>query len=219
MEWRMPEPDFSVVLVEVERAAVSPALRFRIAVSNGSGTAIENLALQCQLRIEPVRRTYGQGEHEGLRDLFGDAPRWGETLKSFLWAIVPASVPAFAARTEFDLLVPCSFDFNVAATKYFYGLEDGEVPLTLLFSGSVFYRDADDRLQIAQLPWSKETRHRLAVRLWQEMFDHYYPDTVWLQVGRDTFGKLDRLKQENGLPSLEHALGHLLDGAAGRPLS
>ncbi|HEY3778819.1 MAG TPA: DUF6084 family protein [Rhizomicrobium sp.] len=215
----MPELDFSVADVEVERYAVSPALRFHVVAANRSGVAIENLALQCQLRIEPGRRTYHEGEHERLRDLFGDAPRWGKTLKSFLWAIVPASVPVFAESTVFDLVVPCSFDFNVAATKYFHGLKDGEVPLTLLFSGSVFYRDSNDRLQIGQIPWSNEARHRLPVRLWQEMFDRYYPDAVWLQVGRDTFEKLDLLKQQNGLPSLEHALGHLLDGAVGRPMS
>ena len=61
-----------------------------------------------------------------------------------------------------DLPVPCSFDFNVAATKYFYGLEGGEVPLAFLFSGTVFYRDADDFLQMEQIPWSKEAEYRLS---------------------------------------------------------
>ena len=37
-----------------------------------------------------------------------------------------------------------AFDFNIAATKYFDGLDDGEVPLEFLFSGSTFYRDEDD---------------------------------------------------------------------------
>ena len=34
--------------------------------------------------------------------------------------------------------MPLSYDVDVAAHKYLAGLEDGEVPLLLLFSGTVF---------------------------------------------------------------------------------
>ena len=47
--------------------------------------------------------------------------------------------------------VPCTFDFNVAATKYFDGLETGEVSSELQFSGTVFYRDWSGLLQVMQI--------------------------------------------------------------------
>jgi hypothetical protein len=52
-----------------------------------------------------------------------------------------------------DLSVPCTFDFNVAATKYFYGIESGDVPLMFLFNGAVFYEDNDGRLQLGPIPF------------------------------------------------------------------
>ena len=96
-------------------------------------------------------------------------------------------VPAFDGQRIVDLPVPCSFDFNVAATKYFFGLEGGEVPLAFLFSGTVFYRDADGFLQMDLISWSKEANYRLPVRIWQELMDFYYPNTVWLRIDREVF--------------------------------
>ena len=47
-------------------------------------------------------------------------------------------VPGFTGSTELDLPVPLTYDMEIGATRYFAGLEDGEVPLLLLFSGTVF---------------------------------------------------------------------------------
>jgi hypothetical protein len=216
----MVELDFAVVGASPEPYALSPTLRFSlIAATRGEDPAVHNVSLQCQIRIDAARRGYGPREHDSLRDLFGDKARWGETLHSFLWVQVPGSIPAFTEKTRFDLLVPCSFDFNIAATKYFHGLSDGEVPLSLLFSGSVFYRDADGALQIGQISWSRETAYRLPVRVWQAMMEHYYPDGAWLHIGRDTFEKLYRLKRLTGAPTFEHALESLLAGGAMEPVS
>ena len=99
-----------------------------------------------------------------MRDLFGEPQRWGQTLRSMLWTHTSAQLPAFEGDRLISLPVQCSYDFNVAATKYFYALEGGEVPLVLLFSGTVFYRDPDTgALQIDQMPWSKEAACRLPV--------------------------------------------------------
>ena len=115
-----------------------------------------------------------------------------------------------------SLPVPCSFDFNVAATKYFDGLDEGAAPLALLFSGSVFYRDPTDRLQIAQIPWSKEASCRLPVGLWRQMMDQYYPDSAWLRLPRALFEELSRYKRQRGLPTFEAALQRLLDASQRR---
>jgi hypothetical protein len=204
----MPELAFALLGVEIERYAATPTLRFRLRIT--AGQPVENIALQCQLRIEPMRRGYGGGEHDKLADLFGERARWGETLKSFLWAIVPVSVPRFEGSTEVDILVPCSFDFDVAATKYFHGLESGEVPVAILFSGSIFWRDAQDRLQIGQLSWSHGINHRLPATLWHELMNQYYPNAAWLRLDRDTFERLYALKRQLGAASFDSALGHLL---------
>jgi hypothetical protein len=106
--------------------------------------------------------------------------------------------------------VPCTFDFNVAATKFFGGLETGEVPLLLLFSGTMFYRDEVGDLQVGQISWDKEAQFRLPVKVWQEMMEHYYPNSAWLNLRRDVFEKLQNYKMRGGLPTFEQALESLL---------
>lgn len=113
-----------------------------------------------------------------------------------------------------ELPVPCSYDFNVAATKYFYALAAGDVPLTLLFSGTMFYAADDGRLQVAQIPWDQEADFRLPVQVWRELMEHYYPNSAWLCLRRDIFDRLYAFKREHGLPTWEQALEQLLPVAA-----
>ena len=215
----MVELDFIVESVEVERHAIAPLLQFDLRIVNSSPDAcLLNVMLSCQIRIDPARRRYVPPAHDLLSDLFGPPDRWAHTLQSFLWTHVNVLVQAFEVECVIKLPVPCSFDFNVAVTKYFHGVEDGEVPLRFLFSGSVFYRDAEGSLQIGQVAWSKASAYRLPVRVWRSMMDHYYPQTTWLCLHRDAFDQLYRYKCAKGLPSFEQALHHLLDAhPAGLP--
>ncbi len=201
---------FTVEGVEVERFAATPTLLFKLCV-DAKAAAVQNVLLQCQIRIEATRRRYAPQERERLADLFGEAHRWDDTLRGMLWTHVAAQVTAFEGEGRVDLRVPCSFDFNVAATKYFYGLEGGEVPLTLLFSGTVFYRDDDGFLQMAQIPWSKEAEYRLPVAVWQQMMDVYYPGSVWLRIDRGVFEDIYRYKRREGFTDWEQTLRALLD--------
>lgn len=208
----MVDLDFTIEGVEVERHAIAPLLQFILRTKTRTAeAAVLNVLLNCQIRIEPARRAYGQPEHDRLSDLFGAPERWGQTLQSFLWTHTNLLIPAFAGERSDKMPVPCSFDFNVAATKYFHGIEDGEVPLNFLFSGSVFYRNVEGDLQISQIAWSKECAFRLPVQIWRSMMDHYYPQTAWLCLRRDAFDGLYRYKRVQGLPSFEHALDRLLD--------
>ena len=106
--------------------------------------------------------------------------------------------------------VTSTFDFNLAATKYFYGLDEGDIPLSLLFSGTVFYRDEDGFLQMAPIPWSKETSCRLPVAVWREMMDLHYPGSNWLRLERPVFDDLYRYKRRRGFTSWEETLRDLL---------
>jgi hypothetical protein len=218
----MPDLNF-----EVERAlplahAAAPQLVFKLRITEtgaagddaDGATAISAVALRCQIRIESARRRYAPPEQDRLRDLFDAPSRWGQTLRSLLWTQTGLVVPAFTGHTVVDLPVPCTFDFNIAATKYFYALEDGDVPLTLLFSGSVFYADPDGgRLQVSPIPWEKETGFRLPVQVWKEMMEHYYPNTAWLCLRRDVFDRLYLFKRRHGLPTWELALERLLEAS------
>jgi hypothetical protein len=113
-----------------------------------------------------------------------------------------------------ELPVPCTFDFNVAATKYFSALDDGDVPLYFLFSGTIFHADEDGALQVAPISWEKEANFQLPVRVWKEMMDLYYPNTAWLCLQKDVFDRLYQYKMRRGDPTWEQALDRLL-GQAG----
>ena len=88
--------------------------------------------LQVQIQIHPTLRSYQPAEKEKLGELFGTPDRWGQTLRARLWTHANVNVPQFSGRTEAVLSVQCTFDLNVSATKYFYALEVGEVPLLFL---------------------------------------------------------------------------------------
>jgi hypothetical protein len=207
----VPDLSFEVEKAEATQFAAVPTLGFKLRVTNGDKQElIHTVALRCQIMIEPARRRYAAGEQKRLHDLFGEPERWSQTLRSMLWTHASAVVSAFNESASVDLQVPCSFDFNVAATKYFAGLEDGEVPLSFLFSGTIFYAGESGALQVAQIPWEKEGRFRLPISVWKEMMDIYYPNSAWLCLRRDVFVRLYQYKVDRGLPTWEQALEALL---------
>jgi hypothetical protein len=216
----MPELNFKVEGAEPVPYAASPLLNFKLRISDAAGpdaTRIPAVALRCQVRIEPTRRKYAVPEQERLLDLFGEPARWGQTLRSMLWTNTSLIVPPFTGETLVDLPVPCTYDFNLAATKYFYALEDGEVFLSLLFSGTIFYADDEDGpLQTSPISWEKEAVFRLPVPVWKAMMNHYYPNSAWLCLRQDVFDQLYLYKSRLGLPTWEQALERLLEAARER---
>jgi hypothetical protein len=207
----MPDLSFSIDSAQATRFAAVPTLAFRLAIKQApGGERIENILLQAQIQIDATRRRYSAEEQVGLHDLFGDVAGWSRTLRTMHWTHAPVLVPAFEEEVEVDLAVPCTFDFNVAATKYFHALEEGVVPLTFLFSGTIFYRDDNGGLQATRIPWSKEAQYRLPVDVWRGMMDAYYPNTAWLCLQRDVFEKLAAFKRDRGIPTWERALEELL---------
>jgi hypothetical protein len=208
----MPDLSFQVHSAEPQFHSASPLLMFKIGIVNTSLTErIHTVSLRCQIQIEATRRHYTADERDGLIDLFGDPERWNQTLRTMLWTHTSVIAPAFTESAVVDVPVPCTFDFNVAATKYFAGLEDGEVPLCLQFSGTIFYEGAYRTLQVAQIPWNKEARYRLPVNIWQDMMDAYYPNSAWLRLPRDVFNRFHQFKMRRGIPTPERALEMLLE--------
>jgi hypothetical protein len=207
----VPELSFQIEKAEPQRFTVAPTLLFKLRISNAvANETVHSVALRCQIQLEVTRRQYSAEDQKQLSDLFGDAERWGQTLKTMLWTHASVVAPAFQDSAAVDLPVPCTFDFNVAATKYFHGLADGDVPLCFLFSGTVFYADGSGALQVAPIPWDKEARFRLPVKSWREMMDIYYPNTAWLCLRRDVFERLYQYKVQHGIPTWEQALERIL---------
>ena len=209
--------NFEILSAEPLSYAAVPQLIFKLRIARpGGGMLVQNIALRCQIQIESTHRRYNGDEKERLRDLFDEPSRWSQTLRTMLWTHVNVNVPSFAEAVTVDVPVECSFDFNIAATKYFAALEKDEIPLLFQFSGTVFYTDEAGALQIAQIPWSKESKFRLPVGDWQAMMDIYYPNSAWLRLRRDTFERLYEFKVKHGIPTWEQALEKLLNSSESR---
>ncbi len=211
----MPDLQFTIESTDAVPYAAVPMVVFKVRiVNNPSDQVVHTVALRAQIQIEATRRNYDANEQAKLLDLFGEPDRWGQTLRSMLWTHASAVVPRFAGDTLADISVPCSFDFNIAATKYFHGMRSGDLPLCFQFSGTVFYQGEDETLQVAPISWDKEAKYRLPVTVWKDLMDAYYPSSVWLSLQRDTFERLYQYKVREGIPTWEETLERALTALA-----
>jgi len=195
----MPDLNFKVIGVEALSQSLTPLLQFKLEVKNEPSTeTIQAVLLHAQIQIQSAARGYTTREKEKLSELFGSPDRWGQTLRNRLWTHAQANVGPFSGSTQIVLTVPCSYDLNLAATKYFYGLEEGEIVLLFLFSGSVFYVAEDGRIQVGQISWNKECSYRMPVRFWQELIEGHYPQSAWIYLNREVFDRLYAFKRQHG---------------------
>ncbi|MFD3696155.1 DUF6084 family protein [Streptomyces sp. NPDC058646] len=207
---------FTCTGVRADPYAAGPTLVFRLRVTAGPRTRVHALALRCQIRIEPAKRGYGPTEAEGLADLFGERSRWGTTLQPVQFAQVALMVPSFTEETETDLVVPCSYDMDIAASRYFSALDTGEVPLLMLFSGTAFTGARGFRVE--PVPWDREAAYRMPVAVWREMVEQHFPGCGWLRLPRDTMTELLAFRSRHALASWEATVRALLDAAdSGKP--
>jgi hypothetical protein len=207
----MPDLRLSIEGAEVVQYAAAPLLAFKLRIANHpSEETIHTVALRAQIQIEATRRNYDADEQARLLDLFGQPDRWGQTLRSMLWTHASVVVPRFTGSALVDIVVPCTFDFNIAATKYFHGVASGDLPLCFQFSGTVFYQGENETLQVAPISWDKEAKYRLPVKVWKGLMEVYYTNSAWLALQRDTFEKLYQFKMREGIPTWEEALERAL---------
>ncbi len=192
-----------------ERYALTPTLTFTVRIAETTGTPVHAVALRCQIRIEPQRRTYTDAEAARLVDLFGDASRWADSLRPMQFAAVSTIVPGFTGAIDVDVPVPCSYDLEIALTRYLDALDDGAVSLLWLFSGTAFL-DGGQGFTVEQVPWSAESRYRMPVSVWREMVERDFPGARWLRCSRETLDALGRYKSRHALPTWDHAIGALL---------
>jgi hypothetical protein len=207
----MPDLSFEVISAEVAPYSVIPLLIFKMRIVNEvEEEQIQNISLKSQIMLTVTQRHYSAEEKAKLKDLFGEPERWGKTLRTFLWTNVTTVVPRFSGSTIVDLPVPCSYDFEVVSTKYFNALQDDEIPLNFLFSGTIFYEGEAGNLQIGQIPWSKEANYHLPVALWKDAIATAFPNTAWIRLQKDVFDQLYQYKITHGLITWEEVLARLL---------
>jgi hypothetical protein len=211
----MAELTFGCTQARAERYAATPTLSFTLSITESTGVRVHAIALRCQIRIEPHRRRYSADEARRLNDLFGDTSRWAQTLKPIQLASVSAMVPGFTSATQLEVPVPCTYDLEVASARYLQGLDDGTIPLLLLFSGTVFIAHGES-MRVELIPWSCEASYRMPVRAWQDVVDEHVPGSAWLRCTRDTLDALAAFKTARALPTWDATLSALL-AAAGDP--
>ena len=206
---------FEVLGAQAEPYAAVPTLSLRLRVVEAEGRPVHAVALRAQIMIEPQRRTYSPGEEDRLLELFGETPRWGDTLRPFLWTHAGMMVPGFTGSIDVDLPVPVTYDFEVAAAKYLHALDGGEMPILLLFSGTIFSPGATG-FSAEPIAWHEEARFRLPVLVWRNVMDLYFPGGGWLRLQRETLDALQRFKARRALPSWDLVIEQLLRASAER---
>nr|WP_211176917.1 DUF6084 family protein [Pseudonocardia acidicola] len=197
-----------------EPYAAGPGLELDLQVDEGSGRKVHAVALRCQIRIDPRKRRYSAEETARLGDLFGEPSRWGETLNLLQLATVSVMLPPFTGRTTVPVSVPLTYDLDIATTKYFHGLSDGEVPLLLLFSGTMFYA-GDAGVQVGLVSWNEEAEHRLPVAVWRATMDEHFPGSTWIRVRRETVDALAAYRSARTITSWDDTIEQLLEEARG----
>lgn len=208
----MAQLSFEVLGARAEPYAVVPTISFALRVGEADGKPIHTIALRCQVQIEPRRRPYSAAEEARLLELFGEPRRFGDTLNTLLWTQASVMVPGFAGSTEVTLPITCTYDFEVTAAKYFQALDEGEIPLLFLFSGTIFAKNGSG-LMVEPVPWQHEASFRLPVRIWREVMDQYFPGSAWIRLRRENFDALQRFKARRALPTWDDAVEALLQVA------
>jgi len=205
----VPELSFAVEGAEPLAHAAVPTLRFALRIESRDGRPIRSILLDTQIQIAARRRPYDAAAHDRLFELFGPVANWGTSLRTLLWTRTTLVVPPFTGTTTVDLHVPCSYDLEVMASRYFDALADGDVPLEFLFSGTVF---AGTPLQVTRISWEEEAGYRLPVRVWKETMDRHFRGTAWVRLGKDAFDRLSAYKSRRALASWDEAVDGLLEG-------
>jgi hypothetical protein len=210
----VPELTFAMQGAAPVAFAAAPTLALALRIDRVAGPAVRSILLDVQVQIAARRRAYGERAQERLPDLFGPVADWASGLHTVLWTRLTHVVHAFADETTVDLLVPCTYDLEVSASRYLDALDDGEVPLELLFSGSVFYAAADGRLQTARLSWEHEAEYRLPVAVWREAMERHFPGCAWVRLDRERYDRLAAYRARHALGRWEEVVDALLPEGA-----
>lgn len=214
---RGPEVTFEVLGCAHEPFAAQPTLRFEMGVSEPSGRDIYSISVTAQINFDPARREYDAATRDSLYELFGSPERWPSTTRSFLWTHSSALVHSFNDAHTFGLEVPCTADLEVVAARYVSALPDGEVPLTMHFTGRILYKAPNRQVQMVHIPWSTSCQYRMPVAVWKAMIKHHHGESGFALLHNDTIAQLQRYKRDRGLHSFDACVLDLLEQVPSDP--
>jgi hypothetical protein len=208
----MPDLRFAIGDVRSMSYSAVPTIVAPLRICNTvQDEPIQSIALNCQIQLQPLGRSYTAAEEASLLDLFGERSRWGQTMKPLHWMNQVLKVQPFHGEITVDLLLPCSFDLEIAVAKYLYGLEAGSVAGAVMLSGTIFYSGEAGVVQISQIPWDREALFQIPIAVWRNAMDAHYANHAFLRLPRATFDRLYRYKVSHGIPMWSDVMEQLLD--------
>ena len=188
----------------VERAAAPDARLHGPRRPTTPGARVYTIALTAVITIEPSKRRYDDAEPRAPGRAVRRARALGVDHDQLPLGAGRRAGAGFTGSTEFELAVPCTYDLELAATKYFDGLADGEAPLRFHFNGTVFYEADDGRMQIVQVPWDRSPRFRMPVEVWRGDDRRRLPVPRLGPAGHARRSSAcERRKAERGLPTFD----------------
>jgi hypothetical protein len=206
-----PELAFSVAEAQPLARAAVPTVALRLVAERTAGAPVVSATIGVRVDVAPALRA-NDGASDRLRELFGTPDQWGSTLGTLPWVRTTVLAGAFDERTTLDLLLPGSYDFDVAAVKYADALDGGDLPLELMFSGTMLY-EAGGAICAAPIPWDRQASYRLPMEAWRAAMRAVFGESPWVRLRRDRFDRLCDYKARAMLPTLDDAVDALLRAA------
>jgi hypothetical protein len=206
-----------VIGAQAAPQTAAPAVVLKLRIEEITGGCVRAAALRCQARIEPRGRRYSLEEQARLYELFGDVSQWDRTLRGVVWANASLVVPSFERRVDVELPIPCTYDLEVASAKYFHAVRDGDVPLTLLFSGTIFNVNGNG-LCVEPVPWDLEVGYRMPATVWRDAMDQFFPGGGWVRLQRETIDRLQAFRGRHAVVTWDEAIDLLLQDARNLPI-
>jgi hypothetical protein len=206
----VPRLEFAVTGARALPRAAVPTIALGLGIELLDGPPVRSLTVGVRVDIAPARRVYAEDEEERLGELFGTPDQWDASLGALPWTRTTVLVGPFSEGTKIEAPLPCTYDFDVAAAKYLNALGDGEIPIELMFSGTILYSDEERGVQAAPIPWDHEATFRLPVATWREAMRTSFGDSAWLRLPRPTFERLCAYRRRLGARDWQETIESLL---------
>jgi hypothetical protein len=206
-----PQLAFAVTGARALPGAAVPTIALTLAIEKLAGAPVRSLTVAVRVDIAPARRAYDAREQARLSPLYGAPGQWDATLAALPWARTTVLVGPFSDRARAEAILPCSYDFEVAGARYLHALGDGDIPVELMFSGTILYTDAARGVQAAPIPWDHEATYRVPVAVWRAAVRGVFGDSAWVRLPRPTFDRLCAYRTRIAAPDWGTAIEALLE--------
>ncbi len=205
---------FNVEGVDVEKFSATPLLLFSLRIATAEPQRrIENVMLNCQIRIDPTLRVYSAAERERLGELFG-APSAGAKPCTVCCGRTPMwRFRAFRARPWFACRPSARMISASRARSFFMAWSKERFRSRFSSAARSSTRMRRTPCRSSRFAGPRRRSFRLQAQMWRDLMDNYYPNCDLLRIGSETFDRLYRFKRRRGLLSFDDVLDELLQQA------